>query len=325
MPDEGAPARDFSCPKIDYRLLRGGGVVVFRCWNRRRCRTCAELMSWDDEDWIRIGIEYWLAQGVSLVFVTLTLADPLPYPQLAENWRVFKQAFARMVAKRPGSIGGIAFARVFERQEKRFERTGQTAVHLHALVAGVQYRGDRLGGRPRRRHFRKAEELGVTGAVVTKKELQELAVKYGVGPMLDITQVQASPDNPSSAYEVAKYLAKYLSKFEELAQWLPSGKQVIAGSQGKLSWAGPGVTRGSVRKERLERALARRQAGQGHPGTCTSPARTTRRLRRSLLSLSNWTFRFPGPRRSRGPLVREEEVHHNSVVVFRTGGSFYPS
>ncbi len=206
------------------------------------------------------GIQYWLAQGVSLVFVTLTLAEPLPYPEVAENWRVFKQAFARMVAKRPGSIGGIAFARVFERQEKRFERTGQTAVHLHALVAGVQYRGDRLGGKARRKHFRKAEELGLTGAVVTKKELQELADKYGFGPMLDITQVQASPENPGSAYDVAKYLAKYLSKFEALAQWLPKGKQVIAGSQGKLSWAGPGVTRGWVRKERLERALARREA-----------------------------------------------------------------
>ena len=245
---------------MGYRLRRGGLVDVFRCWSRRRCRACAELMSWDDEAWIRQGVDYWLTQRASLVFITLTLAEPRPYAEVAEMWRVFKQALDRLVKKRPGYLGGLPFARVFERQEKRYQRSGQTAVHLHVLVAGLQYRGDRLGRRARRSHYLKAEDLGLDGAVVTKAELQELAEKYGFGPMLDITQVQASPDNPNSAFDVARYLAKYLSKFEALAQWLPKGKQVVAGSLGSFNWAGPGVTRLSVRKERLERARVRREA-----------------------------------------------------------------
>lgn len=146
----------------------------------------------------------------------------------------------RLASKRPGYLGGLPFVRVFERQEKRHQRTGETAIHLHALVAGIQYRGDRLGGRARRAHYRKAEELGLDGVAVTKAELQGLAERYGFGPMLDITQVQASPENPSSAFEVAKYLGKYLAKFENLAEWLPKNKQVVTGSLGNHYWAGPG-------------------------------------------------------------------------------------
>lgn len=228
-------------------------------------------MSWDDEAWIRRGVQHWLGLGVSLVFVTLTLADPKPYSEVAEMWRVFKQALDRMVKRRPGGIERLPFVRVFERQEKRFQRSGETAVHVHVLIAGLQYRGDRLGGRKRRAHYLKAEELGVAGVSVTKKELQELAERYGFGPMLDITQVQASRDNPNSAYEVGKYLAKYLSKFEALGQWLPKSKQVVAGSQGRFSWAGPGVTRQSVKQERQEAARVRREADRAalapaHPG-----------------------------------------------------------
>jgi hypothetical protein len=252
-------------------------VDVFRCWNRRLCRNCATLMSWDDEAWIRRGVQHWLSLGVSLVFVTLTLAEPRPYSEVAEMWRVFKQALDRMVKGRPGALDRLPFVRVFERQEKRFQRSGEMAVHVHVLFAGVQYRGDRLGGRKRRARYLKAEELGVDGGVVTKAELQELAVRYGFGPMLDITQVQASPDKPNSAYEVGRYLAKYLSKFEALAQWLPKGKQVVAGSQGRFSWAGPGVTRQSVKQERLEAARVRREADRAdqapaHPCQDQEPA-----------------------------------------------------
>lgn len=194
-----------------------------------------------------------------------TLAEPRSCQEVSETWRVFKQALDRLVKDRPGYIGGLPFVRVFERQEKRYQRTGETAVHVHALIAGLQYRGDRLGGRSRRAHYLKAEDFGLAGAAVTKAEVQELAERYGFGPMLDITQVQTSPDDPRAAREVSKYLAK----FEEIAQWLPKGSQVIAGSRGRFNWAGPGVTRLAVRQERLEAVLGRREADR----TVQAPAR----------------------------------------------------
>ena len=261
MAAESGPAGDWDC-EYPVLVLRPGGLVdKFRCWNRRRCRTCSIVMRWDDEAWIRQGVEYWLAQGASLVFLTLTLAEPQPYKAVTEMWRVYKQALDRLVKGRPGYLGGLPFVRVFERQEKRYQRTGETAVHIHALIAGLQYRGDRLSGKPWRRNYLKAEQFGLDGAVVKKEDdLKELALKFGFGPMLDITQVQASPDNAWAAWDVGKYLGKYLAKFEEIAQWLPKGSQVIAGSRGRFNWAGPGVTRLAVRRERLEAVLGRREA-----------------------------------------------------------------
>lgn len=250
---DAAGERNYDCTRpvlLDRTLIVG----FFRCWDRRRCPTCALLMSWDDTEWIRRGVEYWLGLGVSLVFVTLTLAEPRPYAEVAEMWRVFKQALDRKVSKRPGYLGGIPFVRVFERQEKRFLRTGETAVHLHALIGGLQYRGDRLSGRPGRRDHRKAEELGLDGAPVQKQELIDLAMRYGFGKIVDITQIQATAETPGASYDVADYLAKYLGKFENLAEWLPKGKQVIAGSLGGHYWAGPGVTRQSTRQDRLQKA-----------------------------------------------------------------------
>jgi len=284
---------------MGYRLRPGGGVDPYRCWSRR-CRTCSVLMRWDDEAWICRGVEYWLAQGASLVFLTLTLAEPRPYKTVTEMWRVYKQALDRMVKGRPGYLGGLSFVRVYERQEKRYQRTGETAVHIHALIAGLQYRGDRLSGKPWRRHYLKDEELGLDGAVVKKEDdLKKLAVKFGFGPMLDITQVQASLDDSWSALEVGKYLGKYLAKFEQIAQWLPKGAQVIAGSRGRFSWAGPGVTRLDVRQERLEAVRVRREADRAAQCPPT-PARHLRRITR-LLSLSRWNSRSPG--------------HHESIVV----------
>jgi hypothetical protein len=235
-------------------------------------------MRWDDEAWTRRGVEYWLAQGASLVFLTLTLAEPKPYEAVAEMWRVYKQAVDRLVKGRPGHLGGLPFVRVFERQEKRYQRTGEMAVHVHALIAGLQYRGDRLSGKRWRKHYLKAEELGLDGAVVKKEdELKRLALKFGFGPMLDITQVQASPDDASAAWEMGKYLGKYLAKFEGIAQWLPKGAQVIAGSRGRFNWAGPGVTRLAVRRERQEAARVRHEADRAaqapaHPSEPPVPA-----------------------------------------------------
>ena len=156
-------------------------------------------------------------------------------------------------------------------RRQRHARTGETALHLHALIGGLQYRGDRLSGKPFRQRHRKAEELGVDGAAVTKKEVQKLAVRYGFGPVLDITQVQASPGDSGAAFEVAGYLGKYLAKFENLAEWLPKGKQVVAGSLGAHYWAGPGVTRQSTRRERQERARERREALRTAPASGEAP------------------------------------------------------
>lgn len=235
-------------------------------------------MRWDDEDWIRTGVNHWLSQGASLVFLTLTLAKPRPYKSVSEMWRVYKQALDRRVRNRSGYIGGLPFARVFERQEKRYQRSGETAVHLHALIAGLQYRGDRLSGKPHRRNYLKAEELGLDGAIVKKEDdLKKLAIRYGFGPMVDITQVQASPDNPGAAFDVGRYLGKYLAKFEAIAQWLPKGAQVVAGSRGAFNWAGPGVTRLDVRRERLEAARVRREADRATqaPDQPIEPQETT--------------------------------------------------
>lgn len=273
--DEAASGRNYDCTRPIW-FVRGITVFLFRCWNRRRCLTCAELMSWDDTDWIRRGVDQWLSQGVSLVFLTLTLAEPKDYREVSRMWAVLKQALDRRVSDRPGYPGGLGFVRVFERQEKRYQRTGETVVHLHALIAGLQYRYDRLSGKVWRRTFLKAEDLGVDGAAVTKDEVIELAERYGFGPMVDISQVQAGP-GVGSTYEVAHYLVKYLTKYQELALWLPKGAQVVAGSRGGVMWAGPGVTRAVVRRERLEAARMRREAlraGQAtgeHPGN-TEPA-----------------------------------------------------
>ena len=228
-------------------------------------------MSWDDQHWIRKGVDYWLSQGVSLVLLTLTLVEAREYGEVAEMWRVFKQALDRLATGRAGYPGGLPFVRVYERQEKRHRRTGETALHLHVLIGGLQYRGDRLSGKPSRRQHRKAEELGVDGAAVTKEEVQKLAVRYGFGPVLDITQVQASPGDTGAAFEVARYLGKYLAKFENLADWLPKGKQVVAGSLGGHNWAGPGVTRQSTRRERQERVRQRRQALRTAPASGEAP------------------------------------------------------
>jgi hypothetical protein len=211
-------------------------------------------MTWDDEEWLRRGIHHWINQGVSLVFVTLTLDQPKHYPQVQESWRQFKQALDRLVSKRPGYLGGLPFVRVYERQEHRYLHTGETVIHLHCLFAGLQYRGDRLSHKPERAKNLKAEELDVIGTTVTKEELQRLALRYGFGPVLDITQVQAGPNNPEASYRVARYLIKYLSKFEHLAAWLPKGRQVVTGSRDKHAWA-PGTTRIQIRKERIQAAL----------------------------------------------------------------------
>jgi len=101
----------------------------------------------------------------------------------------------------------------------------------------LQYRGDRLSGRPERLNHLKAEDLALRGARITKEELQRLAVRYGFGPVLDITQIQANREDTLGAYRVARYLSKYLTKFEEIAEWLPKGRQVVAGSRGKYAWA----------------------------------------------------------------------------------------
>lgn len=228
------------------------GAVWSSCPCARRARSIVGLLADCDED-----------------VLTAVVGERAAVEAAVER---YKQALDRLVKNRPGYLGGLPFVRVFERQEKRYHRTGETAVHVHALIAGLQYRGDRLSGKPQRGHYLKAEELGLSGAVVKKgDDLQELAIKFGFGPMLDITQVQASPDNPSAAFEVGRYLGKYLAKSEEIAQWLPSGAQVVAGSRGAFNWAGPGVTRLDVRRERLERARARREADRAaqaptHPG-----------------------------------------------------------
>lgn len=219
-------------------------------------------MSWDDQEWLGEGVEYWIGLGVSLVFVTLTLDRPKNYAEVQESWRQCKQALDRLVKKRPGYPGGVPFVRVYERQEERYRRTGETVMHLHCLFGGLQYRGDRLSHRPERAHNLKAEELGVAGAVVTKEELQHLALRYGFGPVLDITQVQAGPDRLEAASRVARYLTKYLSKFENLFEWLPKGRQVVTGSRGKYAWL-PGKTRIQIRKERMEAAIAYRAGGGG--------------------------------------------------------------
>lgn len=265
-----AGERNYDCTRpvlLDRTLIVG----IFRCWDRRRCPTCAELMSWDDTEWLRRGVEYWLGLGVSLVFVTLTLAEPRPYAEVAEMWRVFKQALDRKVSKRPGYLGGLPFVRVFERQEERFQRTGDTAVHIHVLIGGLQYRGDRLSGRPSRRFHRKAEELGLDGAEVRKQELIDLAVRYGFGKVVDITQIQATAETTGASYDVADYLAKYLGKFENLIEWLPKGKQVVAGSRGNHCWGGPGVTRQGIRRDRLQKARRRKEALQASQEATPAP------------------------------------------------------
>jgi hypothetical protein len=230
-------------------------------------------MSWDDQEWIRRGVQHWLEQGASLVFVTLTLEQPHPHSEVAEMWRQFKQALDRTVANRAEYLGGVPFVRVFERQEKRHQTTGESVVHLHCILGGLQYRGDRLSGRPERINHLKAEDLDLRGARITKEELQRLAVRYGFGPVLDITQIQANSEDTLGAYRVARYLSKYLTKFEEIAEWLPKGKQVLAGSRGKYAWAGPGVTRLQIRNERSQRALEFNQATKGGRETSGAEAR----------------------------------------------------
>ena len=238
---------------------RRGDLTHYRCWSRRRCSACATLMMWDDQEWLRTGVQHWIEHGVSLVFLTLTLEQPKDYPQVQEMWRQFKQALDRLVSRRPGYPGGLPFARVFERQEQRFERTGETVMHIHSLFGGIQYRGDRLSGRPQRGKHLKAEELGLVGAVVTKEEVQRLALRYGFGPVLDVTQIQARPDDLEASYRVARYLTKYLGKFEHIVQWLPKGRQVVTGSRGKHAWI-PGKTRLDIRKERAQAAREYRQS-----------------------------------------------------------------
>lgn len=128
--------------------VRGITVFLFRCWNRRRCPTCAELTSWDDTDWVRRGVDHWHSQSISLVPLTLTLAGPLTYKEISRMRAVFKQPLDRRASKRIGYPGGFGFVRVFERQEKRYRRSGETVVHLHALISGLQYSYDRLSGKP---------------------------------------------------------------------------------------------------------------------------------------------------------------------------------
>ena len=76
-----------------------------------------------------------------------------------------------MVKGRLGYLGGLPFVRLIERQEKPYQRTGETAVHIHALIVGLRYRGDRLSGKPCRRHYLKVEELGLDGGWSRKRAI----------------------------------------------------------------------------------------------------------------------------------------------------------
>lgn len=128
-------------------------------------------------------------------------------------------------------------------------------IHIHPIFAGLQYRGDRLSGKPNRVAYKRAESQGVKGAKVTKEVLQELTVRYGFGPVLDITQVQAGRGDLKAGIRVAKYLAKCLRKHEEIDHWLPRGAQLVTNSRSTYSWV-PGETRIQVRQERIANALA---------------------------------------------------------------------
>lgn len=153
-----------------------GEAVPGRCMNRW-CQSCSRLLAIEDGYRIARGIHDLRERGLRIRFFTLTddSAAALDSKALASAWQRFSNRL-----RRRGKLG--PYAKVIEVQERG-------ALHLHVLMAG-----------------------GEDGYIL-QRELSELAVASGFGPIADIRELKGDEGVAS----IAAYLTKPPLKAKELA------------------------------------------------------------------------------------------------------------
>jgi hypothetical protein len=221
----------------------GLGDPPVRCWSWR-CSGCALLKSRDAQRLATLGIAQAVGDGSSLVLLTVT------EPSLPRSFKASSKALTLLMKRLQARAGGgLRWMAVAE-----WQRRG--AVHWHVVIAGLVYTTlvRSKGGRVLPGHSGDA-----AGHRVRKEaDLRPLVERYGFGPMFEVHAVGVRPED--SAAEVASYLAKYLTKSEDMAR-LPKGAQPVRSSRGRNQWA-PGYTLTSLRDERRETARERAAAGE---------------------------------------------------------------
>lgn len=185
------------------------------------------------------GIALALDEGRPLVFLTVT------EPSVARPFSVSSAALTKLMKRLQARFGGgLRWLAVCEWQLRG-------AVHWHVVVVGLVYgrawtseKGKTFPGHP----------PGQLGARVRKEDdLREIVERYGFGPVFNVHAVGVAAGD--SASEVARYLAKYLGKGQDMAR-LPKRAQPVRTSRGRTAWL-PGVSLTSIRHERRDAFLAR--------------------------------------------------------------------
>ena len=179
-----------------------------RCWSWR-CEGCALLKSQDARQLIRIGLQHALDDVLPLVLLTIT------EPSEARNYRESSKALTKLMkglqARHAGRLRWVAVA--------EWQQRG--AVHWHVLVAGLAYCSKvtiERTGRGYPGHTRGRLEHEVTRG----RDVQPLAQRYGFGRMLNIHAVGVDPSD--TAASLTWYVAKYLTKTEDMARLLSGAR-----------------------------------------------------------------------------------------------------
>ena len=235
-------------------------------------------------------------------------------------WRVFKQALDRerwqgtRLHRRAAVRSGV------RAPGKRHRRTGETALHLHALIGGLQYRGDRL----ERQTLPAAASQGRRARGGRCGCHQEGGAEAG-GPVTGSARCWTSRRcrrhlAERGRFEVAGYLGKYLANFfENLAEWLPEASrsslapsEPTTGPDPASPGRGPPATPGSGwSREALRTAPASGEAPE-EPERLDVEAVGAARTAHTLAATGQTAplvGKAPGP--AGGPLEQEEEVHHS--------------
>lgn len=220
----------------------GLGDPPVRCWSWR-CSGCGFLKAQDARRLVALGIERAFADGLSLVLLTVT------EPSVAREFRESSAALTQLMKRLQARFGGgLRWLAVVEWQTRG-------AVHWHVVIAGLAYgrvwvspTGRRFPGHPPDRPGVRVRKDG---------DLRPLVERYGFGPVFNVHALGVLERD--AAGEVASYLAKYLTKSDDMAR-LPKRAQPVRCSRGRTAWM-PGVTLTSLRHERRDAYLA--QLAQG--------------------------------------------------------------
>lgn len=186
-----------------------------RCWSWR-CPGCAFLKAKDARRLAALGIQAALSVGMPLVFLTLT--EPSTPRAYSTSSKTMTALMKRLRARFCSTLRWLAVA----------EWQSRGAVHWHVVIAGLAYANVWVSPKGRRFPGHPPEQPGVR--VRKEADLRPLVERYGFGPVFNVHAVGVSSGD--TAVEVAGYLAKYLTKSEDMSR-LPKRAQPVRSSRGR--------------------------------------------------------------------------------------------